>query len=460
MLIKFIKRGTGDAKKAAAYVLADTDHAGLDRAGVAVLRGDPDQVARVANSLSFVHRYSSGVIAWHPDDKPTAGQIDETLNEVERIMFAGLDPSRFAWTAVQHLEPNGSTHIHILIARVDLDTGLSYNPAPPGWEDIYGPIQSALNYKYAWARPEDPMRARFKPAPDFTSKKKKSSQTQETDKLLEEVSRLSTKEELIDKFVEIVKFGFGKGIDNRDDLVSYIKKMYEVRREGKDYITVVVGDKSFRLKGGIFARDAKYNRLVFFDSVESPRTKLAKPSMAAIKMRKHEELIKKRADFNLTRYSRKENPNVGNTTSNKDEDTKNGIAGPGRSPEVERRDSGSARAIIDATRAVAREIEREIQTARSAVTASGSVDDAIGRALQSLSAADDAHRAAGGPVSKCLQAVGRALERIADALGRARREVMSRLDRSMASSKQVDRPSSHIPRPPRSPFDRPKPKPD
>ena len=46
MLIKFIARGTGSAAAAAAYLTRETDSQGAVRTDVAVLRGDPDQVAR------------------------------------------------------------------------------------------------------------------------------------------------------------------------------------------------------------------------------------------------------------------------------------------------------------------------------------------------------------------------------------------------------------------------------
>ena len=35
-----------------------------------VLRGDPHQVAAVADSLEFEHKYTSGIIAWSPEGRP------------------------------------------------------------------------------------------------------------------------------------------------------------------------------------------------------------------------------------------------------------------------------------------------------------------------------------------------------------------------------------------------------
>ena len=49
MLIKFLARGTGSARAAADYLLGARDAAGKPREGVEVLRGNPHQVAAVAD---------------------------------------------------------------------------------------------------------------------------------------------------------------------------------------------------------------------------------------------------------------------------------------------------------------------------------------------------------------------------------------------------------------------------
>ena len=94
MLVKFIARGTGSAQMAAAYLTRELDSQGAVRADVAVLRGDPAQVAAVADALAFTHTYTSGVIAWAPEDEPSAAQIDRVLDEFEKTAWAGLAPGR------------------------------------------------------------------------------------------------------------------------------------------------------------------------------------------------------------------------------------------------------------------------------------------------------------------------------------------------------------------------------
>ena len=160
MLIKFLARGTGSARAAADYLLGGRDAAGKPREGVEVLRGNPHQVAAVADALAFEHKYTSGVIAWAPEDAPTDDQIGEVLDEFERTAWAGLEPDRYAWAAVLHRERGGGAHVHVLAARCDLETGRSLNIAPPGWEKTFGPLRDAVNAEHGWSRPDDPARAR------------------------------------------------------------------------------------------------------------------------------------------------------------------------------------------------------------------------------------------------------------------------------------------------------------
>ena len=151
--VEFIARGGGSAKAAADYLLGKRDAAGQLREGVEIRRGDPDVVAAVADSLEFKHKYTSGVIAWAPEDRPTDAQIEAVLDKFERTAWAGLEPDRYAWSAVEHRERGGGVHVHIFAARCDLETGKSLNIAPPGWQQTFGPLRDAFNHEHGWSRP-------------------------------------------------------------------------------------------------------------------------------------------------------------------------------------------------------------------------------------------------------------------------------------------------------------------
>ncbi len=115
---------------AADYLEDNKDHKGRPHDKVEVLRGDPFRVGQIADSLEFKHRQTAGVIAWAPEDSPTPEQIDTVLDHFERLAWAGMDPERTAWSAVRHDEASGGVHVHIMTARVGLQTGKSLNIAP------------------------------------------------------------------------------------------------------------------------------------------------------------------------------------------------------------------------------------------------------------------------------------------------------------------------------------------
>ena len=99
MMIKFLARGSGSAAVAADYLTRETDWTGQQREHIAVLRGDPHQVAAVADSLEFEHRYTSGLIAWGPEDQPSDAEIERVLDEFEKTAWAGLEEDRYCCAA-------------------------------------------------------------------------------------------------------------------------------------------------------------------------------------------------------------------------------------------------------------------------------------------------------------------------------------------------------------------------
>ena len=99
-----LRRGRGSARAAADYLVGERDAAGHRRKGVEVLRGNPHMAADVADSLEFERKYTSVVIAWAPDDRPTDAQVEAVLDEFEKTAWAGLEPDRYAWTVVLHRE--------------------------------------------------------------------------------------------------------------------------------------------------------------------------------------------------------------------------------------------------------------------------------------------------------------------------------------------------------------------
>ena len=104
MMIKFLAHGTGKASSAATYLLDSHDHKGEERAGVAVLRGDPQQFAAVADSLDFQHRYRSAVISWSEEEAPSDAEIGAVLDDFEAMGQPFLD----LFSDVQRKAPKGA----------------------------------------------------------------------------------------------------------------------------------------------------------------------------------------------------------------------------------------------------------------------------------------------------------------------------------------------------------------
>ena len=254
MHIKFLARGTGSARAAADYLLGARDATGQPREGVEVLRGDPHQVAVVADALAFEHKYTSGVIAWAPDDTPTDAQIEAVLDEFERTAWAGLEPDRYAWAAVVHRERDGGVHVHVLAARCDLETGRSLNIAPPGWQKTFDPLRDAFNAEEGWSRPDDPALARVQ-QPGHRA-------YVEAAHLRAGLALEPAPRDLIrDYLLQRVEHGT---VRNRADVVAALREAgLEVPRQGKNYLTALdptTGDR-WRLKGELYAHDFKRERL-------------------------------------------------------------------------------------------------------------------------------------------------------------------------------------------------------
>ena len=254
MHVKFLARGKGSAGAAVDYLLGERDAARQPRAGVEVLRGDPAMVAAVADSLEFERKYTSAVIAWAPDDRPTGAQIEAVLDEFERTAWAGLERDRYSWTAVLHRERGGGVHVHVLAAQCDLETGKSLNIAPPGWQRTFDPLRDAFNHEHGWSRPDDPARARAQ-QPGHRA-------YIEAAKLRAGLEHEADPRELLrDYLMQRVEHGM---VQSRADVVATLEDAgLEVPRQGSSYVTARDPEtgKRWRLKGALYEHDFDPDRL-------------------------------------------------------------------------------------------------------------------------------------------------------------------------------------------------------
>ena len=219
MMIKMTRHGRGSAQKAAVYLTQEMDSKKETRPHIEVLRGDPFQVAAVADGLDFKNKYSSGVIAFSPEEKPTPAEIDAVIDSFEEVAYAGLEPERRCFSAILHGQDNGGCHIHIFAARVDLTTGKSFNAFPPGWQKTFGAWRDGWNYEKGWARPDDLARARLT-QPKFAA-----------------YDNRQTSENKINQYLEgLVHDG---DVNNRGDVIAVLKDLdVDIISESKKFIGV------------------------------------------------------------------------------------------------------------------------------------------------------------------------------------------------------------------------------
>ncbi len=294
MMIKFLNRGKGSGKGAVDYVMSDKDHTKKTRPNPPiVLRGNPVLTGELADSLSFENKYRSAVIAWHPDDKPTLAQINEAVDAFERLAFSGLERDQYDFTAVLHEEDDDKHHVHIIIPRVELTTGKSFNPSPPGWQKHYDPLRDLLNEKYGWV------------SPDIERFPENAKTTQLGSDALFKGARLESKE-LINEYI-IGKIKNGK-ISNREDIINSLKELgLSIPRQGKDYITICGEDnKRLRLKGAFYDENFRAERATKEEHIGKGGREPEDTGERIKELdRRLEEILNNRAEYNRNRYKPK-----------------------------------------------------------------------------------------------------------------------------------------------------------
>ena len=306
MHIKF-HAGGGTPATAAAYLLADRDGGGQRRAAVEVLRGDPELVAAVAADLEFAHTYTAGVFAWSAEDAPTPEQIEEVVDEFEATAWSGLEADRYAWSAVLHRDHDGSAHVHVFAARVDLETGKSLNIAPPGWQDTYDALRNWQNYKHGWTRPDDPARRRLvEPGYGAYNDLRQALAIEKDPRTL---------------LTDHVRAGIDRGtITNRDGVVRALGDIgLTVTRQGQHYITAADPESGgrWRLKGMIYEQDFKTNSEQFKRERAGQDRERAEPDRGGDDTRAREARSaleahrERRREYHRTRYPTRAAPALG-----------------------------------------------------------------------------------------------------------------------------------------------------
>jgi hypothetical protein len=154
--LTFSRHGT--PLQAVDYLLGDHDAKGELRSEVSLVRGSPASFIALANLFPFEETYDSFVVNFSLGEELSAEQLPRFLQDVESAMLPGLQ-GRVGTVAILH--GNGETkHLHIVTLRVDLFTNKQCSTAAFGLRPL-NKVCQLWNFRYQWADPDDPFRARL-----------------------------------------------------------------------------------------------------------------------------------------------------------------------------------------------------------------------------------------------------------------------------------------------------------
>ena len=309
MLTKVFPTGEGHGYGPVEYLCAGNPFGGGEREKAPqVISGNPALIKRQIDAVPFKHKYTSGVYSFAPEDRQTDEQIMEIIAATEELVFAGLPLSSRSILWVQH-EHARRTELHFLIPRQEVNSGKSFNAFPPGWQQKYDPLQDKFNYKYGWARPDDPERARHW-QPGIKAKILADAKRKEKPNPKAEVFSLTD---------DLANMAMQGNLSNRGEIISELRKRgYRINRQDKDYLTIIDKDgKKTRLKGTLFEENFNGSdwikaEIKKIDKPDSEKNlidqKLAEEADARL-----QEAIRKTALYNSNRYSIKEIENEQST---------------------------------------------------------------------------------------------------------------------------------------------------
>lgn len=231
-----------------------------------ILDGSRSRTMQIDATLceNFKHKYTSGVMSFKKGEVLTHQQKLEIIDRFKDV-FLGNMKDNINCIFIEHTDKD-RTEMHYIINKVDLETGKSFNPFPPGKKtvELMKAFSSEINKQYG-----------FDDVKEKTTTKEKSKYG-------------SLKMEIENKCKRLVKLGLVK---NRNELIEHLKKDgYKIERTGNDYISISSDTKNIRLKGGIFSSETNYKNV----NVDSKKTDLNK-------------LVNERNNYNSERYNAPKN---------------------------------------------------------------------------------------------------------------------------------------------------------
>jgi Relaxase/Mobilisation nuclease domain len=302
MIVKFFKgRGTGSGSGAVGYLIAAKSPDGtLRMPPPEVLRGDPELVRRLIDSLDFTRRYKPGVLSFAPGEVITPEMEEDIMDTFERVAFAGLEPDQYSilWVRHQHA---GHHELHFVVPRVELSTGKSLNIDPPtrGSRELFDTLQSMINARYGLADPLDPARSQAMTLPDHIAALLAEAKRRKG--LVTLKGRAGLRTQIQATVRERVRREVLAGrLSGRGDIEGWLaSEGYAIARSGEDYLTMIepaTGER-IRLKGELFSREG-----VGHHGKPGPVYGVVNLAREAILTARLEPMVAKRAAYHRKRY--------------------------------------------------------------------------------------------------------------------------------------------------------------
>lgn len=311
MIIKFLGKsyangkttGTNSIKSAIDYVLSNEDSSNTERSKEPeILKGNPVLVKQVGKECEHKHKYTSLVLSFRKDEKPTAEEQQKIIKQFESVAFAGLKEEEYTALWVKH-EDKGRIELHCITPRVHIPTGKSLNIRPPGNQsyELYTALRDVINSDMGYKEVvEDKTKIKPKLA-DYQQKNIAHGLAEEKGNFKNKLTDLLTKE---------IAAG---AIKNRTDLVGTLKEFgFEVVRKGEDFISIKnptsPTGRNIRLKGGIYDKSSGIigqHREEAKKEISRDRTTTVEPTKSSIEQTREKlnRLVKSRAQFNEKRFN-------------------------------------------------------------------------------------------------------------------------------------------------------------
>ncbi|MBE3029704.1 relaxase/mobilization nuclease domain-containing protein [Campylobacter sp. RM9344] len=289
MLVKFLSAWDGGGLGSVNYLLNERTENNTAR----VIKGSKSQTRAVIEQIKFKHKTCFGVLSFAEKAYEISEQAKlEIIDEFERALFGDFMRGRVNCLWVEHSDKNGRLELNVLIPKIDLVTGKSYNPYYSEHDQYrIDLIKRIINNTYRLQSPDDPTREQT----IKTSKKN-----------LEYYQNL---EQVDKKLHELVKNGF---IQSRDHMIELLDRSgIEVTRASKNSISIKLPNQKVknRLSGGIYSESFKCIsdlRGLGEESVRRIKAYHSRDTQAECeRYRKElERIIAKRDKFNKKKFAR------------------------------------------------------------------------------------------------------------------------------------------------------------